>query len=345
MPLRNYGVLRGSVIDHRLASGANAHFQLHVVDDTTHYRIAVNVESKLAPSELEYLIDSNFRHPVLDAVAALPAGWNALEHKPGGAALDFIRGNLFNREDLRSLPFDVPGPDNDLNEKLAHYVRRAIADEQATAYAFGERWGPEEGKRDKIFGFLPGNGVHDIHMNQANVGQFVRDDGVYQDGALLLHFPAQEHWVAIFLKFQSQTWHTDDATGHQIIPSVAPDAGPGAPDATPPSPGGAPDGAVRIIAALVNAVRSPETEFVTLLNTTADVLDLAGWKLADRDKQTMTLAGTIGAGETLRVQLAPPAVLPNRGGVITLLDATGLKVDGVAYTGEQAAEPGRTIVF
>jgi uncharacterized protein YukJ len=157
MPLRNYGVLRGSVIDHRLASGANAHFQLHVVDDTTQYRIAVNVESKLAPSELEYLIDSNFRHPVLDAVAALPAGWNALQHRPGGAALDFIRGNLFNREDLRSLPFDVPGPDNDLNEKLAHYVRRAIADEQATAYAFGERWGPEEGKRDKIFGFLPGN--------------------------------------------------------------------------------------------------------------------------------------------------------------------------------------------
>jgi hypothetical protein len=60
-------VLRGSVIDHRLASGANAHFQLHIVDDATHYRIAVNVESKLAPSELEYVIDSNFRHPVLDA--------------------------------------------------------------------------------------------------------------------------------------------------------------------------------------------------------------------------------------------------------------------------------------
>ena len=30
---------------------------------------------------------------------------------------------------------------------------------------------------------------------------------------------------------------------------------------------------------------------------------------------------------------------------MSLLDASGLKVDGVAYTGEQAAEPGRTIVF
>jgi uncharacterized protein YukJ len=327
MPLHNYGVLRGSVIDHRLASGANAHFQLHVVDDVTHYRIAVNVESKLEPSELEYLIDSNFRHEILDAVAALPAGWNVLnEHKPGGAALDFIRGNLFNRDDMRKLPFDVPGPDNDLNEKLAHYVRRAIADEDATVYAFGQRWGPEQGKTDKIFGFLPGNGVHDIHMNQANVGEFVRDDGVYQDGALLLHFPAQQQWVAIFLKFQSQTWHTDDKTGHQITDGEA-------------------DGIVRIIAALVNAVESPEAEFVTLLNTTARAIDLSGWKLADREKHSMALSGKVAAGETLRVRLTSPVVLPNRGGVITLLDASGLKVDGVAYTREQAAEPGRTLAF
>jgi len=330
MPLKNYGVLRGSVIDHRLASGANAHFQLHVVDEATHYRIAVNVESKLQPSELEYIIDSNFRHPVLDAVAALPAGWSSLERKPDGAALDFIRGNLFNRDDMRELPFDVPGPDNDLNEKLAHYVRRAIADEDATVFAFGERWGPEQGKADKIFGFAPGNGVHDIHMNQANVGQFVGDDGVYQDGALLLHFPSPEQWVAVFLKFQSQTWHTDDSTGHQITDGVA---------------GGVPDGTVRIVAALVNAVQSPETEFVTLLNTTADAIDLAGWTLADRDKRTMALGGAVAAGETLRVQLTPQVVLPNRGGVITLLDSAGLKVDGVAYTGEQAAEPGRTIAF
>jgi uncharacterized protein YukJ len=328
VPLSNYGVLSGSVIDHRLASGANAHFQLHVVDDAAHYRIAVNVESKLQPSELEYLIDSNFRHEVLDAVLALPAGWTVLnQHKPGGAALDYIRSNLFNRDDMRELPFDVPGPDNDLNEKLAHYVRRAIADEQATVYAFGQRWGPEQGKTDKVFGFLPGNGVHDIHMNQGNVGEFVRDDGVYQDGALLLHFPAQEQWVAIFLKFQSQTWHTDDTTGHQIT------------DGRPA------DGTVRIVGALVNAVESPEAEFVTLLNTTAGAIDLAGWKLADRDKHSMALAGSVAAGETVRVQLKLPVVLPNRGGVITLLDAAGLKVDGVAYTGAQAAEPGRTIVF
>lgn len=328
MPLRNYGVLRGSVIDHRLASGANAHFQLHVVDDTTHHRIAVNVESQLEPSELEYVIDSDFRHPILDEAAALPTGWTALESKAGGLALDFVRGNLFDRAALRKLPFDVPGPDNDLNEKVAHYVRRAIADESASAFAFGERWGPEAAIADKIFGFLPGSGVHDIHMNQANVGRFVDDDGVYQDGALLLHFPSQEQWVAVFLKFQSQTWHTDDVTGHAI-------RGPGDP----------PDGRVRIVAALVNALLSPEAEFVTLLNTTPTAIDLGGWRLVDRDGHAHALSGIVEAGATLRVELSPQVTLPNGGGVVSLLDAAGLKVDGAAYTREQAAEAGRTIVF
>ena len=76
--------------------------------------------------------------------------------------------------------------------------------------------GPEATTWDKVFGFLPGNGVHDVHMNQGNSQQFRRDDGVWQDGGLLLHYLTQDQWVAIFLAFQSQAWHTDDRTGHAI---------------------------------------------------------------------------------------------------------------------------------
>lgn len=339
MPLKSYGVLRGSAIDRRLGSGSNGHYQVHVVDDTTHWRIAVNVESALAPSELRYVVVSQFDHVLLDDLAGLPRGWSDVPSHAGGVALDFIRANLFDPAAMQILPFDVPGPDNDLNEQLDHYVSRAIGDEQATIYAFGERWGPEVGRRDKIFGFEPGNGVHDIHMNQANVGRFTGDDGVWQDGALLLHFPAPEQWVGIFLAFQSQTWHTDDVTGHQL-----PDGAP-APGGTPPAADGLSDGAVRIVGALVNAVDSPEHEFATLLNTTAAAIDLAGWQLADRDKNRQALHGTIPPGETLRIGLEPPVVLPNRGGILTLLDAAGLKVDGVSYTGAQASEAGRTLVF
>ena len=50
-------------------------------------------------------------------------------------------------------------------------------------------------------------------MNQGNVGRFRSDDGVWQDGGLLFTSPRTDQWAAIFLKFQSQTWHTDDTHG------------------------------------------------------------------------------------------------------------------------------------
>ncbi|MEX5257616.1 DUF2278 family protein [Kocuria arenosa] len=350
MPLKNYGVLKGSAINRALGSGRNPHYQIHVVDDDTDYRIAVNVRSALSPSEVEYLVDPRFTHPVLPHLEALELGWHDLASKPGGPALDYIRSNLFDPRQMVPLPFDIPGPDNDLNEKIDHYIQRAMADESAIVYAFGERWGPERGKKDKIFGFLPGNGVHDIHMNQGNVGRFVDDDGVYQDGALLLHFPEQAQWVGVFLKFQSQSWHTDDVTGHRIGPEVS----------GPPSDAGitlrpfeagrlptpeAPDGAVRIVAALANPVGSPEIETVTLLNVTDRTVDLAGWRLLDRDKNAMALSGSVAAGDTLRITLEAPVVLSNKGGQITLLNADGLRVDGVAYTQVEASLPGFSIAF
>jgi len=251
MPLKSYGVLAGRPIGMAPGSGANPHIQIHLVDDQTDWRVAVNVASALAPSELLYLIDSNFKHPVLAQLEALTSGWHALPNQPGGPALDFIRSNLFDPRRMVVLPASVPGPDNDLNEKIGLYVQRAMADEGARVYAFGERWGPEVGVKDKIFGFSPGNGVHDIHMNQGNVGSFVADDGVYQDGALLLHFPARQQWVGVFLKFQSPAWHTDDRTGHTIgAPAPVPPPVPPVPP-VPPSPPTV-DGTVRIVAALVS---------------------------------------------------------------------------------------------
>ena len=213
-------------------------------------------------------------------------------------------------------------------------MERAAADPAARIYAFGQRWGPEAATRDKVFGFLPGNGVHDIHMNQGNSQQFRGDDGVWQDGGLLLHYPAQDQWVAIFLAFQSQAWHTDDQTGHAI---------------STPEPGepGAPDLTVRIVAALVNPTGpAPEAETVTLLNASPQAVDLTGWSILDREKRRLVLdAGSLAAGDTIRVLLRAPVALGNRGGLISLLDPDGLKVDGVAYTKAQAEREGWSLVF
>ena len=340
MALRSYGVLKGKAIEVRLGAGQSPHYQVRIVDDTTDYRIAVNVKSQLPPSDVEYIIVENFQHPITSIVEPLPRGFTALAQKPVSGALDYIRGNLFDRTNMRPLPFSVPGFDNDLNEKLDRLMQRAVADEDALVCAFGERWGPEPATKDKYFGFLPGNGIHDIHMNQGNSGQFVGDDGVYQDGGVLVHFPDQHEWVAVFLKFQSQSWHTDDTTGHSI---TAPAPGPPQPPPLPTSD--EPDGLVRIVAALVNSTRSPEVEVVTLLNTAPHDVNLAGWALLDSQKRRLPLSGVLSAGGTIVAQIQQPMALSNKGGAITLVDEAGLKVDGVAYTKEQARHPGWTIVF
>lgn len=348
MPIKGYGVLKGHVVDKRLGSGSNPHYQVHVVDETTDYRIAVNVQSA-DKSEVEYVVEPQFDHPFLEQLEKLPLGFKALESAPNGIALDFIRGNLVDPDDFVALPISAPGPDNDLNEKLDLYVQRALSDEGALLYAFGQRWGPEN-KKDVTFGFLPGNGIHDIHMNQGNDGSFQKDDGVWQDGGLLFFFPQPKQWVAIFLRFQTQAWHTDDKTGHTISgppPDHTGDTG---------STGGAggsgglptpnrPDGMVRIVAALVNPITTPERETVTLLNTSPQDIDLDGWKLLDKAEAEMPLTGKLASGEARLIVVQAPMVLSNKGGLITLVNAGGLKVDGVSYTKQQASTPGWTLVF
>jgi uncharacterized protein YukJ len=340
MPLASYGVLAGRVVDQRAEGGTDSpHYQIRVRGGEADFRVAVNVLSQERPAELLYVADENFRHPVTQSLPGLQDGFTPLASQPGGMALDYIRANLFDRQQMQPEPASAPGPDNDLADKLDHFVRRAAADPAARLYAIGQRWGPET-IPDKIFGFRPGNGVHDVHMNQGNSQRFGQDDGVWQDGGLLLHYPAQDQWVGIFLAFQSQVWHTDDQTGHAVTGLPAP--GPA------PVPGpGEPDHLVRIVAALVNPPGpAPEAETVTLLNASPQQIDLAGWSILDRAKHKMMLDGAVLApGDSVRVPVAAPVQLGNQGGQITLLNPDGLKVDGVAYTKAQASAEGWSIVF
>jgi uncharacterized protein YukJ len=333
MPLKSYGVLVGRPVERRREGGTDSpHYQIRLSDGAdASYRAAVNVLSQEAPSELLYLVDDDLHHPITAAIAGVAGGWHALAPRAG---LDFIRGNMFARPAMRSLPPDVTGPDNDLADLLDHHVQRAIAEPEALAYVFGERWGPEA-IRDKIFGFKPGNGVHDIHMNQGNSPRFKGDDGVWQDGGMLLHFPRESRWVGIFLAFQSQAWHTDDSTGHAIA----------APTPTPTPVTDEPR--VRILAAMINPIGgAPERETVLLMNASPQAIDLTGWRLADRMSQTSALPSVqLRAGDVLNVALGPNVQLGNKGGSITLLDKGGLKVYGVSYTAEQAQREGWTVTF
>lgn len=82
-----------------------------------------------------------------------------------------------------------------------------------------------------------------------------------------------------------------------------------------------------------------------LANTSDRALSLDGWQLADQQKAKMPLSGTLDPGAVVKVDISPPVVLSNKGGIIGVLNRDGLKVDGVSYTREQAGQPGWTLVF
>jgi uncharacterized protein YukJ len=361
MPLpQGYAVLKGHAIAGVPAQAGQDHYSVHVIDDRVDYRVAVNIRSS-APgfgTDLFFYLDEDFQHPLLDAVRGMPLGrklfaanTSATDRRTSGVALDFIRMNLFDRTQMQIFPAQLPGANNDLNDRVDGLVQDMIGDERNVIYAFGDPWINEQ-KKDKVFGFFPGNGVHDIHMNQGDLtGKFSGDDGVYQDGGLLFYYAAKDKFVAYFTKFQSESWHTDDATGHAISGGgdpVGPDGHghPGHGGGNPIGPGGDPDFRVRIVAALVNPTGpAPEKETVTLLNTTAQPIDLGGWGLLDRNKNKMPLTGTVAAGDAVRVAVQAPLQLSNNGGLITLLNKQGVKVHGVSYTAAQAQPEGMTLVF
>jgi uncharacterized protein YukJ len=307
------------------------HYQILIEAAGEKYRVAVNVRSDTKPPDLQFYLDENYKHPILDVVGKLAVGFTAIPNGgPGTAALDYIRGNLFDFKDLQILPATASGSNNDLNDIFDVWVEKALATEGTLIYAFGSKWAPEK-TPDQYFDFTPGQGIHDIHMNQGNTGSFAKDNGVYTDGGLFIHFPGEDRWIAMFLKFQSQVVHTSDDNADPIVTPVLPED----------------DTDIRIYAALVNP-KGEDTGHVAvyLLNTTDKVISLDGWAIADKQKKKEMLKGAIPAGATITHTLnGKTAQLSKEGGIITLLNKDGLKISGVSYTKDQAGQQGKVITF
>lgn len=211
MPLKNYSVLKGKVVDTKMGSSEKPHYEVHIKGEEgkVDYRIAINIASQAHPSEVLYFVSEDFKSEDITILPTLENGITRITNENRDIALDYIRGGLFDPAKMIPLPAELPGGDNDLNEKIHHYIGQA-REKDAIVYAFGERWGPEKNKADGYFHFKPGNGIHDIHMNQGNVGRWKRDNGIWQDGGILIHFEEEDRWVGIFLAFQSQSWCTDE---------------------------------------------------------------------------------------------------------------------------------------
>jgi uncharacterized protein YukJ len=206
MQNNNYGVLKCKVLETQKVRGKFPHFHIHAIADEIHFRISINIKSEIRPYDVLYYIDNNFQNDITTKVTGFPFGFNMLgPNIKKDYGLDYIRGNLFDTKKLQPLPDKEPGPDNDLEEKIRAITHKALENQESILYAFGQRWGPT-GKDDKYFHFSPGDGIHDIHMNQCNTGIHEKENGTWQDGGLLVHFLPENSWSALFLAFQTQSF-------------------------------------------------------------------------------------------------------------------------------------------
>lgn len=209
MTIARYGVLRGRAEKKADATKRSPHYQV-LLDAKQPNRIAVNVLSTDQPKEVLYFIDNDFDHEITRKLADLVVGFTPVASAPGGIALDYVRGQMFETWKMRPLPMLSNGSGtNDMNDMLDAAITRAIGDAEAELFAFGQRF--EDKQPDQIFKFKPGRGIHDIHMNQGNGRDHANENGAWQDGGLFVHFPEADRWIAVFIAFQSQSFKTDAA--------------------------------------------------------------------------------------------------------------------------------------
>ena len=217
MPITNYSVLVGDPTAGKVVTGSSTHYQITMQAKGGPFTVAVNIQS-VDGSDVLYAIEEGFTPPDEAGLLALPTGMTALQSEPGGLALDYVRSTvdgqpMITREQMVLLPqVRSKGSEEErmLNRMRASALQNAvvtllnmtIADKDGTIYAFGSAYA-DSGRVD---------GIHDIHMNQGNpVNNHGGDNGVWQDGALLIHLPSKGTWTAVFLAFQTESWTTDSA--------------------------------------------------------------------------------------------------------------------------------------
>jgi len=342
-----YGVLRGKLDrwkreDPAPRSGKSPHLQIRLIDaQGKPWRIPVNVRSgdKTKSLVIFHRADPLLSHPILDGLALLPSGLTDLNTKPRSAAnaLDYSRAPLFDFAGGIALPPSGPQEDDDLQD----VVSRQLNDLKASGgelFAFGSHFHDPAPKPGIDTEFGTKDGMHDIHMNQGNAPHdHDEDNGVFNDGGLLLRFP--DHVTGLFFRFRTQFLPTD-ANGDRI-PGVSKEIPPGgAPiDVAPP--------ALYIERALVNpAGEDAGKEVVVIGNTSSKRVDLGGWKIVDKNNLVERLAPmAVSPGGSVSIVLSGAgAQLSNKGGTIRLLDSSGVLVHAVTYSKADAVE-GRFLRF
>lgn len=166
--------------------------------------VAVNVGTNDADDLLKYKLAFDFRHPIVQTLAAAEAGSHDLTGQAALPALDFLRGDIL--ADTGAWRDSDPMDGTDRPEPVAS-LKRLLVRAQSSGFDV------------TVFGrfYSEGDGIHDTHMNQGSTGSFLHrpDDDpndhndVWQDGAVMVNVGAPE-WAAYFAAFSRQLVPTDD---------------------------------------------------------------------------------------------------------------------------------------
>ena len=342
-----YGVLRGRPDRYKREDNtATPHLQIRVLEASGQpWRIAVNVQSDSGSNVGFWVVDPLAGHPLLASLPGLASGFNTVA-KNADHALDYVKAPLFDWKRGRILPPSGSASGDDLQDLLSLYLDQCKA-AGGEIYAYGAKFDRNLHKPiDLEFGNTDGlHGIHDIHLNQGNVGSHAGDNGVFHDGGLILAFP--DRYVGLFLGFQTQRIPTD-AVGNAV------------PGATPlskilaggpvPTPTPTPTPVVRevyIERALLNpSGADPGREVVVLSSLSTTTQKLANWRLVDKNGRVTPVNVMIEPGQSVLLTLDGKGVqLGNNGGTVTLQDDDNVQVDVVTYTGADASTDDRYVRF
>lgn len=231
MPVTNYGVLRGKVTDAIPYKSGTDHYQILVIAVKA-YRIAVDVYSQFAGTAIAYspngntTLDTdrmvmfykneNYNHPILSQLLKLATGFTAKAKMPLAICLDYLKFTppLFDIGLMKVVaPKTGTQPGQDLNDEIGSVILKAKNNPNAEVFAFGSGW--DDSVPSSIsdtrhyFASNPSLGVHDIHMNQGDIGSEGKANGRNQDGAFFVYFKNTNTWTAMFFRFQNQSIVTD----------------------------------------------------------------------------------------------------------------------------------------
>lgn len=206
-----YGVLKSKVqIDEGEYTSDKTHlthYNLITIENDDQYQVNIDIQSNQNTPNVRVLCIDDYRNDLVNHFDDLALGFTPLSSTKGGLSLDYLRENLFPREDLFTAK---PLSGDEITKILNKYLEC-----HENVIVFGTKYGPENNLQNH-YGTLrslrlnrPSTGVDGVHMNQGSIGRHARRNGIYQDGALFVQ-NSDKTYSAFFFSFTEQCSNTDE---------------------------------------------------------------------------------------------------------------------------------------